>query len=454
MPQSSPTRLRLHTGSTPRSLGDPSKGQKGLQRASGLLSDDLGPRISELSRYGANNQVVKYDAIVSSNWLFEASFARNDDKFQETPALNEWRMTDTTVTPFARSGGFGFYENSTAGQNLQYQVKSTNLFDGGNSGTHQVRYGILYEDISYDRNINRTGPSFTLHNGSQTVTGAEINVVSASDVAGGKVWRVNRANTTNLNNTTQKYTSFFAQDTWQVGNLTIRPGVRYEQQDLQGDDVVPICREGESRPGAGDGTGALKPCSFKWDGNWAARVGAAYDIVGDGRSKVYANWGRFYAKIPNDLAVRAMSADAGVTRADYYDAALTMPIPNGVTAAGTTSHFREAGLHAAEIDPSSKSTYKDEFVTGVEFEAMPSVNVGVRYIYRNMPRVLEDVGQTTLTDFFSNPAAASGSVEYFITNPNINTTVKQGTGRFEDPIHKYHAVEFTANKRLSNTTGR
>jgi hypothetical protein len=48
-----------------------------------------------------------------------------------------------------------------------------------------------------------------------------------------------------------------------------------------------------------------------------------------GRSKIFANWGRFYAKIPNDLAARSLSADAGISRADYYDANLTQPIPDG-----------------------------------------------------------------------------------------------------------------------------
>ena len=398
-------------------FGDPSEGLNGLQRASGLLAEDLAPRISALDTYGAHNQVVKYDAILSSNFLFEASFARNDEEFAETPALQEWAVTDRTVVPSVRTGGFGFYERGTKGLSLQYQVKATNLIDGGNGGTHQVRYGVAYEDINYDRLINRTGPTFTLHNGATTLTGASVSVLNAPELAGGKLWRVTRANTSsNQNATTQQYVSFFAQDTWQVGNLTVRPGVRYEQQDLRGDPDTPLCREGETRPGRGDGSGALKPCSFKWDGNWAARVGTSYDLIGDGRSKLYANWGRFYAKIPNDLAARAMSADAAATRADYADANLTMPIQTGTVAGGTTVHFRETGLHAAEIDPDSRSTFKDEFATGVEFEALPAVNVGFRYIYRNMTQVLEDVGQTTLTDFYSNPAAAFASVEYFITN--------------------------------------
>ena len=60
--------------------------------------------------------------------------------------------------------------------------------------------------------------------------------------------------------------------------------------------------------------------------------------------KVFANYGHFYARIPNDLAARALSADAGVTRADYYDAALTQPIPEGTSVGGSTRHLILAGL--------------------------------------------------------------------------------------------------------------
>ena len=74
----------------------------------------------------------------------------------------------------------------------------------------------------------------------------------APELPGGRLYRVRRANTSNVRATTQRYFSFFAQDTWQVGNLTLRPGVRYEQQTLRGDDTVRLCRVGETRPGRGE----------------------------------------------------------------------------------------------------------------------------------------------------------------------------------------------------------
>ena len=90
-----------------------------------------------------------------------------------------------------------------------------------------------YEDIEYN-NINQyTGPTFTLSDGQQTATGAQREVLADPNV--GQIYRVTRANLNSARSTTQQYTSFFAQDTWRVGDrLTIRPGIRYEQQKLVG----------------------------------------------------------------------------------------------------------------------------------------------------------------------------------------------------------------------------
>ena len=403
-------------------FGDPSTGEMGPQRRSSLLRDDT-TAFSDIS-YGGNNQTVKYDGVLRPSWLLEASVSRAWNNIEETPAEDTWSVLDTTVTPNRRSGDIGFFEVGNEGTNLQFQLKSTNLV-----GTHQIRYGVVYEDITYDNTIQRTGPTFTLPDGTQTTTGASVSILP--DPTFGQIFRVVRANTSNVRTTEQRYFSFFAQDTFQVGDrLTLKPGVRYEQQELVGNID-----------------------KFKWDGNWAPRLGAALDLLGDGRTKVYANWGRFFAKVPNDLAARALSADAGVTRADYFDANLTQPVPEGVLAAEATTHFITAGLAASDFDPDSKSTYMDEVLVGVEHELIRSFTVGVRYVRRTFGRVLEDVGTVPMVAYEVLPDEAE-SVEYFITNPTPSTRLTPLSidfgASFEEAIHDYDAVEFTADKRFGD----
>ena len=171
--------------------------------------------------------------------------------------------------------------------------------------------------------------------------------------------------------------------------------------------------------------------------------------------------------MPNDLAARALSADDGIQRIDYFDAKLTRPVPNGTvtqtspTAAPITNHFLAAGVGADVIDPDAKLSYTDEVVGGVEFEVMPHTTFGVRYVYRNIGRVLEDVANCPMVayEFSAATSSACGTVEYILTNPSTATPINPAllaiapqfnTVHFDDPVHKYNALEFTLNRRFSD----
>jgi hypothetical protein len=444
-------------------FGDPSKGEAGAQRTAvhrriaypgAPGTTDIEGGFSELD-YGGHNQTLRYDGIMSPNWLVEASIAHVSNKFDEAPMVDDWLYTDLTQVPNGATGGLGVYERNN-GSNLQFTLKSTNIFEA--AGSHQIRYGVQYEDIAFTRDTQYSGPTVLLADGQTTTTGVPVQIRTGGGVT---YFRATRGKLTEAAETDQKYLNLFIQDTWQIGRLTLRPGVRWERQKLTGiepglNGAPELCFEGDSRPGAGDGTGAAVPCTFTWDDNLAPRIGATYDIFGNGKSKVYASWGRFYAKIPNDLAARAMSADPGITRQNFRDPGLTQPVPNGESFAGSTTHLLQNSPHAAIIDPESGSTYKDEFVGGVEFEVGRSVNLGVRYIHRTLPQMVEDIGQLASVGYLLD-ACGDAVVDYFITNVNASTpTIDCGgavPSNFEDPTHKYDAFEVTLNKNFSNNWG-
>jgi len=406
-------------------FGDPGNGPIGPQRQSALLRTDTSG-YSKLDNFGGHNQTVRYSGILRPSWLVEAAFARSTNGVTEVPSQNTYSYTDLTTTPIVRTGGIGFYENNT-GENRQLQAFSTNLVPW--AGEHQIRYGVQSENINYDNITNYSGTPFTLSNGQTTVTGASVSIMA--DPTLGQIFRVTRSNLDNVRSTRQDYVSFFAQDIWRFHRFTFRPGVRYEQQKLIGN---------------------LANYTFK--GNWAPRLGVTFDPTGQGRMKVFANYGRFFAKIPNDLAARALSADAGVSRADYYDQALTQPIPEGVTAAGSTRHLILAGLSPSTFDTNARSTYSNEIVTGAEWEALPGLSLAARYTHRDYGRVLEDVGTAPMAAYFLLPSSELSSVEYFITNPGMQTPVSstsytdQPIG-FENAVHDYNAFEVEADKRFS-----
>ena len=419
-------------------FGDPSDGDQGPQRTNSLLNQDTGA-FSELT-FGGHNQTVRFEGVMTPNFLFEASFARALNTIEELPASNEWQFIDETVSPRRISGGLGFYEAGNRSQNFQYEAKATYTM-----GDHQLRGGLLFEDVEYSQINQRTGPTFTTPDGRQTATGAQVTILP--DLNFGRIFRVTRANLNADRVTTQNYWAFFIQDQWAATDrLTINAGLRYEDQVLVGTLNQLETIDGEFLD------------NFHLKNNWAPRVGAIYDVLGNGRSRLYANYGRFFARIPNDLAARALSADEGVSRADYFDAGLTRPIPDGVATqvpggGQITNHFVLAGAFPDLIDPATKLSFKDEFVAGYEWEAFPNTSLGVRYIHRNIGRVLEDITPYSAVgcDFGVDAACAE---LYILTNPSSGTPVTQIAGlqdaAFEDPKHRYDAVEFTFDRRMSD----
>jgi hypothetical protein len=412
-------------------FGDPATGDVGPQRSSALLSQTTSAYSS--LEYGGHNQVVHYDGVLTSRFLVDASIGRALNRILETPVVNDWLIRDFRVTPRVVSGGLGFYEGGNRSSNWQVQAKATNILPA--YGEHQIRYGFDYEHLDFSQLLQFTGPTFTAPNGQQTATGAVVDIIP--DPGFGQIYHVNNASLTGDRPTTQHYAAFFVEDAWRVGNsLTIRPGVRYEQEKMSGTIVQ----------------------NFSLKNNWSPRVGVVWDPTNSGRSKIFANYGRYYARVPNDLAARALSSDASLT-ADYFDANLTRPVPDGTVTTNaidgtqTTTHFTLLGAGADDIDPNAKLSYYNEWVAGAEYPLFRDLQVGVRYVHRDIGRVLEDVQPyPILATSLGLPGAATAN--YLLTNPSPETPVVQdipgATIAFESPVHKYNAVEVTANKRFGN----
>jgi hypothetical protein len=100
-------------------------------------------------------------------------------------------------------------------------------------------------------------------------------------------------------------------------------------------------------------------------------------------------------------------------------------------------------------------TFTDEFLAGFEFEAAPMLNLGIRYIHRNLSTVIEDY-QPAPVLAFDLDCPGAGNVEYIIDN--ISSSLDRfdtgpcgvASAGFEDPTHIYDAVEVTATKAYSD----
>jgi hypothetical protein len=411
-------------------FGDPSRGRDGAQRPAALLATTTA-QFSTLT-WGGHSQTVRYDGVFSNRWLLEAAYGRALNRFSERPDSNTWQYRDMTVTPNVRSGGIGAFEPGNRGENHQFTVKSTNLIGG-----HSIKYGFEYDQADWMQLQSYTGPTLIAPNGQQTASGAIVRIMA--DATYGKFYRVSNAFFEGGASTSQSYSAAFVQDTWRIGQrLTLTPGLRLERQTISGNVTK----------------------DWSLGNNVAPRIGAAFDPTGDGRTKVSAHWGRFFARMPNDLAARTLSGETVVTRADYFDANLTQPIPEGLNVGGVTVHYATVGGAAGDaIDPDTRMPYLDEFTFGVDREVMPGTTFGLRYVFRDLGRTIEDQGNCPIVGvFLDETAGICGHVTATLTNPSSATPVNPdaiaaypafANVAFADPTRRYHAVEATLNRRVS-----
>jgi outer membrane receptor protein involved in Fe transport len=400
-------------------FGEPATSPKGPQSLRAMTGDSTASFDS--LDYGSANQTAHYQGLPAAPLLVEGSVGHVRQTFTDTPYLDAWSIRDQTVKPTKRSGGKGSYDLNSFSDGWQYEAKTTYLL-----GSHEIKVGGSFEDTDMEANSAYTGPPVTLPNGQQTSSGVTVTILPDSKL--GRIYRASSGLLFSQQRANVSYLGAFAQDKFQLGpRWTLSAGLRYERERMKGSAE-----------------------SFTFGDNFAPRLGLTWDATGEGRLKVFASYGVYFAKQPGDLALTAFSPYGRVSRADYYDAALTQPIPEGVSAGGTTTHFLTKGASAAIIDPTAKLGYIHEDTLGAEFQAAPQLNVGVRYIHRDTPRILEDVTNAAMVLYVEHiPGLAN--TQYMITNPRANyPATLNGVGAFENPIHDYDAVELTADKRFAN----
>ena len=87
------------------------------------------------------------------------AFAHAFNKIAETPSVDAWRVTDTTVVPNIITGGIGAYEEGNESKNYQYAAKAT----GGRRAPGQDRRPVRGRRYA---SVNQlTGPTFTAPDG-------------------------------------------------------------------------------------------------------------------------------------------------------------------------------------------------------------------------------------------------------------------------------------------------
>ncbi|MBK9797197.1 MAG: TonB-dependent receptor [Holophagaceae bacterium] len=388
--------------------------------------------------FGSTTMTLKYNATFLNEYFLEARLTSSENTFKTAVSAlgnSEWQVRDTALNLADISlNSAGLYEQKLKGENKQYDIKLSRSW-----GNFDFKIGYLRENVQYASNLQRSGPLGFVdpHSGAVFSQGLRIDKRYGSingGPAGTPYYRITRGDISDPKITTKtEYDAFFLQTAIKLDRFNFKLGVRMEGQKMIGQD---------------------QSYTFKMSDNIAPRLGVTYDMNGDGKSKLYAFWGRYFEKVPNDICVRAFSNEKGVNRSDFLTLApgfngLSNPILDGTPVvddgadptAPTTSHYRTTGDQTTIVIPGTKSMYQDELVFGFDVELANGVALSNRFIYRKLGRILEDMSLDGDSYFIANPGSNNGAI--------AAATGFTGVATFPDPTRNYYAFEFELRKSTS-----
>ncbi len=398
-----------------------------------------------ISRRDTKFSNLPNSALARDTWGYSYQIYRNGSSYTGYDGLGVIPIgPPNSYDPNTGAIDLSSWRASTGGQILdeqwdtsdQLRLKGTNLFSLW--GRHELSYGLQVYDITYRRNFNETGPAMLERNPGDPFYG--------QSTSGGVVvrWAYDPTSPSNYTflaegymnpqdkHTKQTYTAYWAQDNWDItDHFMLKLGVRLDQIHMKGQDLnmtVP-------RPWYPDFNGRGHELNI--NDEWAPRIGFTWDVAHNNKSKLYGFWGWYFERIPQDLAVRVLT-DEYRHFSTFYDAALTQSAMDSYT-------FGPEYIQGGPSGGPLKGAYNEEYILGYQYEVRPDFTVGVRGVYRDIGRIIEDISM-------------DGASTYIMTNPDqwTNIWVPDAAGRpgyryhFPKPVRIYKALEVTAEKRFSN----
>ena len=335
-----------------------------------------------------------------------------------------------------------------------YQGDATYVV-GNLGGRHEFKGGYswlkLLNDVS--SGYSELGRIALWYDGSTIADRGALATPTAGAIGSGTLTRIGTFGVGT--NTSQQ---IFFQDKWQPTNrLTLNLGLRFEKEDIPSFN------------------GLAPPISFGWFDKIVPRLGAAYDLFGDGKNKIFGSYSQFSDRIRFDLPRGSFGGD--FFRVDYFEifptsgpfrstftlASVLGDYPDGPGGKCPTTGFIGSGLSRCQADfrlasndpnadifetgladPNAKPFRQAEITVGFQRQLTSLYRLSTRYTYKNVLSAIEDAGVRN----------AGGSEAYVLGNPGSGLHLDQLNGlgytKSTTPKRRYDAVEVVLDRQLAN----
>jgi hypothetical protein len=342
-----------------------------------------------------------------------AEFNRSDN-FRDTLYVGSQGFT--TLADLYRGAGITAAQVSAGSwTGLQFDVENTSDFGGliGVINSSPDR-GAFY--AAYDAN------------GDGTVTAAELGsrlVFSTPNPAGGVNYDRDFQAATGPQETSSKGMNFFFQDEMSFNKLTLNLGVRAERWEhfaTTGENIY----------------------TFPWE--FAPRLSAAYDLMGNGRHKVSAFWGRYYDPVRNNMTNFAGTLTGSILEEQVWVQALNKFVT-----------YRTRGGPAVQdafFSPTTQTPYTDDLQFGYAVDLGNNMSFDALYFNRRTRDILEDYD----LHLYADPEGYPGPIDHpdslflgydyfgYTENPGSNFVI----GTLAGGERNFHGLEFVFRKRYAD----
>jgi len=388
---------------------------------------DVGTATSEMGGYA---WAINYDAHITDDLTISAMYGKvrfnnrvyspNDDTCPVVWSWTKGEYQGCSINP---------YKSDSHDTREQYQINGEWYINSD----HLLRFGLDVEDnISFETRERSGGAFYGFH----TIRGGvelRNGYTPAEDMS-----VVQRRNATRGGEYGVKSQSFYLDHTWTVtDDLTVSLGLRNESYDN-------VNTDGDS--------------FLKVSGQWSPRVGIAWDIDGDGESKVFANYGRYFLPVAGNTNVRLAGGELSTTEYFTY----TGRVADRTNAPILGEKLGETYFYDNGITPNPKSIvdndiepmYKDEIILGYQTMLSEDWSGSVKFTHSRLSGVVDDVGIDYVLDdmgWVDN----SGDEEFFVlTNPGSDMSIQydtDGDGVLEDVVIPGEKFGFDEPKRHFNS---
>jgi hypothetical protein len=328
---------------------------------------------------GGSNWALTYTGYLGDKLVVKALYGENERSFDG--------RTDTSTEcnrVFDDRAGIDQHIGCTTQLRNDKRINSRDAarldFEYELNDRHLLRFGLDRELRTTDMERASVGPNQAMYTIDDTMPGESVNNVTVP--AGVTAYVLERREIRGgvFEATTS---AAYIEDVWGItDDVTATIGVRWDQFDS--DDA------------AGD--------SFiKVDDMISPRLGLAWDIGGNGTSKLYANAGRYYFPIANGLAAREGGGTIDTRRYFEFEGLIENETSTGQTNVtpvlgqelGTVIQFGSGeGLGDSKdfiVDQDLEASRQDEFILGYERALTDTWTMGVRGIHRRFENAIEDM---------------------------------------------------------------